>query len=97
MLTLLLTLLIYHRYYPPRMTRDEALVFKTFDSQVDGRTRWTAHSAFDLPAVPGGPTPPPRESIETRAFVFFDEPRTPPAPSSEMDELEAMHTASARL
>ncbi len=60
-----------HRwYYVPRMRRDEAIVFKTYDSATDGRARFTAHAAFDDPATP--PNAPPRESIEVRALVFFD-------------------------
>ena len=57
-------------YYFPEMTRDEALVFKVFDSDVAKPSRFTAHSAFDDPATPPGA--PPRESIETRTFAFFD-------------------------
>lgn len=58
-------------YYFPRMTRDEALVFKVFDSDESKPARFTAHSAFDDPDTP--PDAPPRESIETRTFAFFDE------------------------
>ena len=57
-------------YWFPRMTRDEALVFKVFDSDESKLSRFTAHSAFDDPATPADA--PPRESIETRAFAFFD-------------------------
>ena len=57
-------------YYFPEMTRDEALVFKVFDSDAGKPSRFTAHSAFDDPATPAGA--PPRESIETRTFAFFD-------------------------
>jgi len=56
-------------YYYPRMQPDEALVFKTFDSATDGRTRFTLHSSFEDPAAPADA--PPRESIETRCLVFF--------------------------
>ncbi|HKL62020.1 MAG TPA: CmcJ/NvfI family oxidoreductase [Woeseiaceae bacterium] len=56
-------------YYYPRMQPDEVLVFKTFDSATDGRTRFTLHSSFDDPTAPAGA--PPRESIETRCLVFF--------------------------
>jgi hypothetical protein len=56
-------------YYFPTMQRDEAIVFKTFDSAKDGRTRWTAHCAFDDPTSPPGA--PPRESIEMRTLAFF--------------------------
>ncbi len=56
-------------YWFPQMRRDEALVFKTYESMTDGRARWTAHTAFEDPATP--PTARPRESIEIRAFAFF--------------------------
>ncbi len=56
-------------YYFPRMARDEALVFKVFDSATDGRARFTAHSAFDDPTSP--PDAAPRESIEMRTIAFF--------------------------
>lgn len=59
-----------HRwFYFPEMQRDEALVFKVYDSATDGRARFTAHGAFDDPATPPGA--PPRRSIETRTFAFF--------------------------
>lgn len=57
-------------YWFPRMTRDEALVFKVFDSDTGKPSRFTAHSAFDDPATPADA--PPRESIETRTFAFFE-------------------------
>lgn len=56
-------------YWFPRMRRDEALVFKVFDSAKDGRARWTAHTAFDDPTAP--PNARPRESIEIRTLAFF--------------------------
>ncbi len=56
-------------YYFPRMTRDEALVFKVYDSATDGRARFTAHTAFDDPGTPAGA--PERESIEMRTIAFF--------------------------
>lgn len=59
-----------HRwYYFPKMQRNEAIVFKCFDSMKDGRARWTAHCAFDDPA--SSPKASPRESIEMRTLVFF--------------------------
>ena len=57
-------------YYFPRMERHEALVFKVFDTDASVATRFTAHSAFDDPNTP--PNAPPRESIETRTFAFWD-------------------------
>jgi hypothetical protein len=59
-----------HRwFYFPRMRRDEALVFKVYDSEKDGRARFTPHTSFDDPSTPPGA--PPRQSIEARALVFF--------------------------
>ena len=60
-----------HRwYYFPKMTRDEAILIKCYDSMKDGRARFSLHSAFDDPTSPADPKP--RQSIETRAFAFFD-------------------------
>src|ERR1700724_1695377 len=56
-------------YWFPRMRPDEALVFKTYESQKQGHARWTAHTAFDDPTTP--PDAPPRESIEIRTLAFF--------------------------
>jgi hypothetical protein len=57
-------------YHFPQMERDEALVFKVFDTDQSVPTRFTAHSAFDDPGTQAGA--PPRESIETRTFAFWD-------------------------
>ena len=57
-------------YWFPRMERNEALVFKVFDSDASKPARFTAHSAFDDPNPPADAWP--RESIETRTFAFFD-------------------------
>ena len=59
----------HHWYWFPRMRREEAIVFKVYDSQKDGRARWTAHTAFDDPTAPSGARP--RESIEIRTLAFF--------------------------
>jgi len=56
-------------YWFPRMNRDEALVFKVYDSQTNSPSRWTAHTAFQNPRAPEAA--PPRESIEIRSFVFW--------------------------
>lgn len=59
-----------HRwFYFPEMRRDEALVFKVYDSATDGRARFTAHTAFDDPTTPADAAP--RQSIEARTFAFF--------------------------
>jgi hypothetical protein len=57
-------------YWFPLMRRDEALVFKVFDSEMNGGARWTAHTAFDDPTSRPGARP--RESIEIRTLAFFD-------------------------
>ena len=49
------------------MERAEVLVFKTLDSALDGRTRFTLHSAFTNPGAPG--EAPPRYSLESRCLV----------------------------
>jgi hypothetical protein len=59
-----------HRwFYFPRMRRDEALVFKVYDSAKDGRARFTPHTSFQ--DVSTRPDAPPRQSIEARALAFF--------------------------
>jgi hypothetical protein len=63
-----------HRwYYFPLQRRDEVVVFKHFDSAAgrDGVAGVVPHSAVEDPDTPIDATP--RESIEMRAFVFFDE------------------------
>jgi hypothetical protein len=52
------------------VTSDEALLIKTFDSALDGRARRSIHTAFSNPSASVDAEP--RESIETRAFAFFD-------------------------
>ena len=59
-----------HRWvYFPRMTAEHALVFKTYDSETDGRARFVGHSAFEDPTAPLNPRR--RESIEVRTMAFF--------------------------
>ena len=59
-----------HRwYYFPEMRRDEAVVFKVYDSATDGRARFTPHTSFADPNTPAGA--PARQSIEVRAFAFY--------------------------
>jgi hypothetical protein len=55
-------------FYVPRMTADEILLLKCFDSKSDGRARFAPHSAFIDPTTPLDA--PPRESIELRTLVF---------------------------
>jgi hypothetical protein len=59
-----------HRwFYFPEMRREEAIVFKVYDSEKDGRARFTPHTSFDDPSTPAGA--PPRQSIEVRTLAFF--------------------------
>lgn len=59
-----------HRwFYFPKMTRDEALLLKGYDSKNGGTARFTPHTAFSNPEAPADA--PPRESIEVRTFVSF--------------------------
>ena len=57
-------------HYFPAMTRDEAILIKCYDSEKDGRARFSLHSAFDDPTSPANAKP--RQSIEVRAFAFFN-------------------------
>src|SRR2546425_10792792 len=58
-----------HRwFYFPEMRRDEALVFKVYDSAKDGLARFTPHTSFTDPT--SSTNAPPRQSIEVRAFAF---------------------------
>jgi hypothetical protein len=71
-----------HRwYYYPRMTKDEVLLFKQWDSDPEKEGRICFHSAFVDPSARADA--PPRESIEVRAIAFFPshEPNTCPSPS----------------
>ena len=57
-------------YYFPEMTMKEAVILKCFDSETDGRARYSAHGAADLAGEPpSGYTP--RESIEVRIIGFY--------------------------
>lgn len=57
-------------FWFPRMTRDEAILIKNYDTATDGRARYALHTSFEDPTSPANAAP--RESIETRALVFFD-------------------------
>jgi hypothetical protein len=59
-------------FYFPEMRRDEALVFKVYDSLPDGPARFTPHTSFIDPTTP--PDAPPRQSIEVRTLAFFAPP-----------------------
>lgn len=57
-------------YYAKGMETDEVYVFVCYDSREDGRARFTPHASFDDPTCP--PDAPERESIEIRAFAFWE-------------------------
>lgn len=59
-----------HRWlYFPRMTPDEVILIKCYDTERDV-ARFAPHSAFTDPTTPEDA--PPRESIEIRTVAFFD-------------------------
>jgi hypothetical protein len=59
-----------HRWhYASEMRTDEVWLFKNYDSARDGRARFTPHTAFIDPTHPKAAA---RESVEFRAFAFFD-------------------------
>lgn len=55
-------------FHFPRLTPDEAILIKGYDS-AEHVARFAPHSAFDDPTSPPGA--PERESIETRALVIY--------------------------
>ncbi|MEE3000435.1 MAG: CmcJ/NvfI family oxidoreductase [Pseudomonadota bacterium] len=57
-------------FYFPEMKKNEAIIFKVYDSEKDGRSRFTAHTSFEDPTTPDNALP--RESIEVRALTFFN-------------------------
>jgi hypothetical protein len=61
-----------HRwYYVSEMQPDELLLLKCYDSRADGRARFMPHTGFRNPACPVDFVP--RESIEARTLVVFNE------------------------
>ena len=57
-------------FYFSNMRPDEVLIFKGYDFDPARPSR-LFHTAFDDPSAPAGA--PPRESIEARAFAFFED------------------------
>lgn len=56
-----------HRWrYFANMTRNEAILIKGYDSNMNAMARFTPHTAFDLPSGEEAT----RHSIEVRAFLF---------------------------
>jgi hypothetical protein len=59
-----------HRWmYFPLMEPSQALLLKTYDSEMDGRCRFMGHTAFEHPNTPANAKK--RESIEVRTMAFF--------------------------
>jgi len=56
-------------WYFPKMTPEQVLILKTYDSETDGRARFVGHSAFEDPTT--RPDAPVRESVEIRTIAFF--------------------------
>ncbi|MCJ1397145.1 hypothetical protein MMC11_000337 [Xylographa trunciseda] len=56
-------------WYFPKMTPDQVILLKTFDSATDGRARFVGHSAFDDPT--SSADAPFRESVEIRTIAFY--------------------------
>jgi hypothetical protein len=56
-------------WYFPKMTPEQVILLKTYDSETDGRARFVGHSAFVDPTSP--PDAITRESIEIRTIAFF--------------------------
>lgn len=62
-----------HRWlYFSAMGPDDVLLLKGYDSLADGRARFVPHTGFNHPECPRDAIP--RESIEARTLVVFDEP-----------------------
>jgi len=77
-------------YYYPRMTKSEVLVFKQWDSDSSKAGRLCFHTAIKDPTAPL--ETPARQSIETRAFVFFPDhsPNTCPALPKPSDAIDGV-------
>lgn len=58
--------------YFPDMTREEILIFFTFDGRSEP-PRYVFHTAIDLPSSESNGNPHPRHSIEVRSLVAFEE------------------------
>jgi hypothetical protein len=56
-------------WYFPKMTPEQVILLKTYDSDMDGKARFVGHTAFEDPTSP--PDSQIRESIEIRTIAFF--------------------------
>jgi len=60
----------HHWFYYSAMDRNEALIFKQYDSLINSVSRFTPHAAFDHPDATE--FTPLRESIEVRCLAIFN-------------------------
>lgn len=56
-------------WYFPKMTTEQVIILKTYESETDGRARFVGHTAFEDPT--SSPDAPARESVEIRTIAFF--------------------------
>lgn len=56
-------------WYFPKMTPDQCILLKTYESEEDGRARFVGHTAFEDPT--SAKDAPMRESIEIRTIAFY--------------------------
>ena len=56
-------------WYFPKMTPEQVIVLKTYESEEDGRAKFVGHSAFEDPETPENARV--RESVEIRTICFF--------------------------
>lgn len=56
-------------WYFPKITPNQVILLKTYESENDGRARFVGHSAFQDPTSP--PDAPIRESVEIRTICFY--------------------------
>lgn len=85
-----------HRwYYFPQMTKNEAIIFKQWDSDTTKPSRLCFHTAFEDPSAPKDASV--RQSIEVRAIVYFPDhaPNTCPEVDTSVDEVTGDQTVDA--
>lgn len=56
-------------WYFPKMTPEQVILLKTYESETDGRARFVGHTAFDDPETKEHAKV--RESVEIRTICFF--------------------------
>lgn len=74
----------YGWYYFPKMTKNEAIIFKQYDSDVSMNARYCFHTAIHDNKAPS--KAPARQSIEVRVIAFF--PNHSPNTIVEMEDID---------